>query len=425
MLKLLRKHGKWIMAILGVFLMVIFLLPQRGGGPRRDISKVVYAYAYDNEPVSLLEKQNAEAEVQELTQLTVKYNGKDYPLLNELGFARADIVQHPDEFLLLLVAARHMGLQPSADMVQQFTANVTNMPMEDEDPQQAQLAHYAIQDLALVRSLLDSVGDVVKVSEPDLEHQAASTLQMVSLNIVDYAAANYMEATTQPSQKQIETQYNKFKDTLAKNASASDPLGFGYKYPNRVKLQYIGVLDADLLDPVVAGEPGYQWQVDARQYYLAHPDEFTEAATEPSTLPSAATSRPVSFDDLSPDTQQKIVKAVQENAVAALDAKITSRLTQQLTADWGEYQTAMSNNQPPPMTQFNCPFNSSAYLPALADSIQNDFHVRPRVGLLASSWLSADTLELQEDIGPSILTSGPQAGTSFPDYATQAGFSQN
>src|SRR5207247_1415583 len=83
---------------------------------------------------------------------------------------------------------------------------------------------------------------VIKISDPLRKHSAAQELQSISLNVVDIPAADFAKNVPPPTTQQLTEQFNKYADFLpGRIDDQKNPHGFGYRYPNRVKLQYIEV----------------------------------------------------------------------------------------------------------------------------------------------------------------------------------------
>ena len=90
--------------------------------------------------------------------------------------------------------------------------------------------------------------DVMKISNPMLDLAVAKRWQMLTLNVLSFPASDYLaKIAARPTPEQIRNQYDSFSDRIAEQyGMAGDSLGSGYKYPNRVKIDYIGVKQADV-----------------------------------------------------------------------------------------------------------------------------------------------------------------------------------
>src|SRR4051812_30314094 len=106
MYRLLQKHGKHLMAVFSVFLMIAFTLPsamKRAGGS----SPVIATYA-DGDKIHADEAYNSRKHWELLNSIPLRQG----PLgMVALGPAAAEhIAKHPIEFLLLQKEAEKMGV---------------------------------------------------------------------------------------------------------------------------------------------------------------------------------------------------------------------------------------------------------------------------------------------------------------------------
>jgi hypothetical protein len=423
MQRFLRDNSKKVMALFSVVLMVLFFLPSLSGNnsSRNGDADRTVATVYGNEKISAYEQETAKQEWELVTRQLYydRGNGDDQhaPIAEKLGQgAVAAIDNNPLSFLLLMKEAEHLGITVSNDQLQEAVKNqVANMPDPADDSYPRALS--AVHDLLLVYNLLDRVSDVVKESGPRVIRNLALTQQDASLNVATIPLANYLAAATQPTREQLQTQFNLYSQTLAGTPTATNPLGFGYLYPNRVKVQYIGFNMQEIRRAVQASRPMIDWETQARRLYRTHTADFPIPTTNPATQPLASASTQPAWEDLPTDVVTQVYNKVYDIAQNEAAGKIRDAMNQQLEADWLAFHNAAAGGTALPTTSFGVTFDSDGYIPALATSLQNQFSAVPIDAVDNSSVKSAAELATLATIGTTV----DSQGQPFAQYATTAG----
>lgn len=123
-----------------------------------------------------------------------------------------------------------------------------------------------------------------------IKHIASFEQQSINVEFVRFDSAVFAESQDEPSEQQISDHFNKYKSFVAGDVTDDNPYGFGYKLPDRVRLEYIAVKMRDIADIVT--EPT---QEDAERYYMNNKEapEFQEAVPadpcDPTSLPTQRT----------------------------------------------------------------------------------------------------------------------------------------
>lgn len=335
MYKLIQNNQKKLLAIFGVLLMVVFIIPPAAQQMGTERNPVVGNIGKQN--IYAGEMQNAKAEWTWLNERAMRGRfGQNVPLAGwmlsniitssnpttardfRLGF-EADqigsqiaetIAKHPELFLLLQKEAERDGFIVTDDDARSFLINRLRVSRESLNDNPLMIA--AVRAMLLIGTELRHLNDAIKISSPAWRMQAAANLQKIRLNLVDFRATEFENQVPAPTPQQLREQFEKFKDKPPGEFSATNPLGFGYQVPTRVKLQYIEVPHAQVVDAVlhhisppladgeVAHDPSdtsYDWEVKAAQYYEEHKEDYknippptTKPATNPATSESATKS---------------------------------------------------------------------------------------------------------------------------------------
>lgn len=364
--KLLRKYQKKVLAVLGVLLMIAFVATLGpGGGMGRTRGEVVVAHI-GKTPVYDREIQSAKTEWSWLNQfagsgmggqrvpfpmglLTQSLIGNDpfgsqnfmvqYRAMQTAARISEDIDKHPELFLLLQRDAERNGLGVSQDEVGDVLVNRLRIPIESDAAKNGGIA--AVRGLLLVAAEIHHLQDIMKVSQPVWRHEAAQQYQTVRLNLVDFRADEFEKSVPAPTPEQLRQHFEKYKEFAPRQADApanpADPLGFGYRIPPRVKLQYIQIPRAQVVESLKGSpEKQYEWMVQAASYYQSHPDEFrnTPPATAPGTTQPA--SEPASQPAIKPfeEVKAQIIQKLLEPEVEKQITSIQNQITSELNSDW-------------------------------------------------------------------------------------------
>jgi len=119
-----------------------------------------------------------------------------------------------------------------------------------------------------------------------IRHAASFEQQAGDVEFVRFDSSFFADKQEEPSQQEISAQFEKYKSFEAGDVTDDNPYGFGYKLPDRVRLEYIAVRIRDMADIVV--KPTAE---DAELFYMNNKDapEFEESvpadACDPNSQP--------------------------------------------------------------------------------------------------------------------------------------------
>ena len=151
-------------------------------------------------------------------------------------------------------------------------------------------------------------------SENELRHLYRDLKERIDLKVATIKATDLLAEMPDPTEQQIQEQFSKNKDVFAGKYSQSNPFGFGYKQPDRVKLLYLFV-GGDVVERVTVPS-----DKAVRDYYRDHRKEFEKAASTEEAASEPAEDAPATQPDQGPrkfsDVKDKIVKTLKSEAVA-------------------------------------------------------------------------------------------------------------
>ena len=423
MYRFVQKHGKKILAVFSAFLMISFAasgMLSRGGGSHNP----VVGRIGDGEKIYALDVFLARQDWQLLSRIPVGAQGRTMASLLGPG-VEAEITKQPVLFLLLQKESEKLGVTVSEDNLQTMLANNPNLTTTDADRNDQ--IRRAVRGLLLVINGAQRAASVIKITDPMVRHQLAQIQQSITLDMVDFTTAKYLEqAKAQPiTAEQLKAHFEKYADTVAGDVSDANPFGFGYKYPDRVKLQYVAITRADVRKAVEASKKPYDWEVEARKYYRQNPAQFKADATtqpKPSFDLSAPTTRATTkpYEEVQQQVRDQLISTETERRMNA----IRDRLVSTMASDWVAYRNTVgaasaSATQPatapttaaaPPST-VGVPYASFEYLQKLAQQIQQnkDLGVLPTAVSIADRWLTTDDLNKLPGVGQAHLNGVPMS----------------
>jgi hypothetical protein len=459
MYKFFRDNQKKLLAIFGVVLMIAFVMPTTMKNPNGpDPQRVEGMIGLDK--ITLDQTRAAEDEWHYLAQRVMVHanmGGQQQwvPVTQALlpSEVSAEMQANPNTYFLLQYEARKMGMVPQYQDAADFlvndqvgirTSNGAVVALESlNDNATRTIAGQYMANLLMVTSAFQRVANSVKVSDPLVQHQIAEQSQQIKVRVVDFAAKNYEAKVGAPTDEQLAKHFEAYADVVeGAPATEKDPFGFGYKYPNRIKIQYLIIPRAEVRKAIKAGQSDYDWQVRAQRYYIEHQKDFitTTQASNTSGLslgvaaPITSTTKP--FEEVQDEVMNRII----EPLVDALQTRIQTDLSARMAADYEAWLKANPNGPATaPATQeaavpttapatsapaiTNAPFRSYEYLQKLAGDVLRQYKVTLTIGSATDSF--KDMLELQALPGiGSVSFDTPQQSNVDPSSFTRISFAQ-
>lgn len=266
MLKFFRKFvlNKAVMVVIASFLMVLFLLPGvdifTPDGSSQPIGTV------DGEVLRMHHRQTANAEMRTLATMGL---GQALPA-DELSW------------LLLIREARQHGLYASPAEARGFIDQLQDSMQIDPRAAAQQvgvseeLMLQALQHFLMVSDLQEMIFSAGRPSEPRLAHFVRDMQSTASADVAVIDAEHLLDSVDGPSEADIQAHFEEYRDD---RPSESEPYGFGYFLPRRVKLEYLAVpLSRVEANIEIEESDAYGFYIDNPQLYLP---EDAEGEGEP------------------------------------------------------------------------------------------------------------------------------------------------
>ena len=326
---LMRKYSKPLMAFFGVILMIVFLAGYSytsgmgKGGSSFVIGKL------DGQPLTTGDLTIATIDVRILRRL----NPGLVPWLSQRNNTDAAI-----QFYLLLREARQNGFLPdyntaAAELSDKRVQKRVEAVMQNSS-YVAQNIVQAIGDYNQIQALANFVYGAAQPSDPQLAHTISELESSLQIGYIRLRAADNAGAMPSPGAALLQTLFSRYRTMLPWDPSspaapptvAGHQYPFGYRYPDRVKIEFMKFQSAK----VRAGMKVTFADVQAAyRYYQNHRDEF---AVEP---PASAdsTSAPTVYKPFAA-VKAKLIRQQQDKRIELLFRRMTEYATRQTGKVW-------------------------------------------------------------------------------------------
>ncbi len=432
--KLVKKHQKKLLAVFTAGLMVIFVMSSASSfnsGPSDPVVATI-----GDEKIHAQEQYDSRRLWERLQKIPIANlpSARADQMVSAASILGQDAVElinrEPESFLLLQKEAQRMGLIASRDGVEELMKN--QRALSDTSPvEQVLETRQAFTALLLVKAGYERAISVMKTPTPQKKYDAAMMGQSLKVNLITYDSNEFKSALPAPSAVELKTQFDKYANELAERPSESNPFGFGYKYPDRVMLEYLSVRRTELHDAVKKSKSDADWELEARKQYLRYASDYptsrpsaaplAASTTAPSTLP---TTRPLAFADYRDQIVNQLQSAAEDQMLDGVRKKIASTMA----GDWAAYKQAVNPTTKPttqpaagPMSSIGVPYGSAEYMPTLALVIKQGFKFVPQVLRFNRDWQTEKDLAGLPGIGSAELEFDYRQQTrplTFPQYAT-------
>jgi hypothetical protein len=332
MYKFLQKNNKKLLAVFGVGLMIVFILPQVAFDKNRGTSREVVGHI-GSEPIHAGEARLAYDQWRQL---------REQELTFVLGPVGEDIEKHPTLFVLLQKEAEQLGLRvPDAQVDETLRGIQTASAMRGRPSPNIQIKP-ALRSLMLVLELFQRVESGLKPSRPLALREAADQFQRVKINLVHYSAEDFKKDVPPLNEADVVRQFDVYKNADPGVAAGGNTFGFGYRIPAQVKLRYLTIPKNEVAHSVRKAKSEFDWQVAARIHYrenLADYPATQPAETQPASGPStknSATTTPTTGPTTKPfaEVQEQIIGELIAPDVENKVEEIANSIRDRISADF-------------------------------------------------------------------------------------------
>ena len=427
------KHGKKTLAILGSILILAFLMPSsgltgRGGGGSRAVGTIGGATVHSDD---VLETQAAFQSVSRLEAQTRSPDGSPGQFVS-LPQALFDpqqfgpqlgnrLASNPLLWNLLVRESAENGVTPSD---QQMDTLLSSPMIYLQDPGTGKLVSLkdinpsvrdqfkpGLRGLLAVYQNFARRRNAIKFSTPMIDDALAKQNQEVRVRLASFAASDFEKDITPPTDDELRAQLDAYANDPAGPITATNPFGFGYRFADKLRLQWIEVPRAEVAKVIEASKSPELWDEDAIIYYQKNQDQFQTTPTVSPAINAAAkpTTRPFA------EAKSDVLEKLRGPQIEQLQKKIVTRLSQQMTIDAQRIREKAPTTQAAADTNttYGVPLGSGEYLQKLADDAQKQFGVKLTVATQGAPLTQAELSAMSTGIG----------GATVEDPASQYGFS--
>lgn len=443
MYKFIQRKKTLLLAIFGVLLMIAFLLPIGFGQMQTNQDDIVVGRVGD-EPLTVGERRQAISDLdamrfiepapqapemqfmQRSTNFAPLFKLAESNPFGQGGRVAAMLIQSPETYALLQREAKAAGIQPDPNTVEElFETYYRNSP-SIKRAEDAQYFRGVIERFLLVRDHYMRVLGNVKPTRPQAL-QSIIGQQQPTVNIAEFPATDFLAEAPAPTEEQIVAHYNKYAAVTALpqfSLAATQPVQFGYRAKDRVKLQYLELPAADLavaamkslkpVDLVALDSVAYAYFIANQELFQTTPatqpatapatGPATNPATQPATVPAAKpTTRP--FAEVRGDIRRKILaNEVVAATASAEDVAAAAQTRQKVDAAAEAIRKALRDRlekdyKDAVAAKDLARIEKVDYLETVANDIQKAHGLRPAVKSLASDFLTPSDLSALPGIG--------------------------
>jgi hypothetical protein len=373
-----RKYNKIILAVGGSLLMIIFLIPQAASSWIGQPGDQAVGRLGGRE-ITIKDLRTADAEMRLVASLNQQAamtmpRGEDANL----------------RWMLMVEEARQQGLHSSTAHAQQILqawqiSDQQIIDIKNEIRATDAFIYQALRHWQMVMQLQQMVAGTLRVSEPAMRSFARNVQSNISVNIVPIASERLVDKVDEPTEEELQ---NLFAQNAKVAPGQSKPFGFGYRLPNRVKLEYIAVPFETVQKSVIISE------VEANRYYLEHPDEFVPEVE--GVLPD------VKIDPLPyREVREKIIAQLADRKTAEKQDQIVKTIQAELAETTRNYERDGDSGY--------LIVGRLADFQAIALQIQRDYGVLPKIVRIEDRWIPIAEISDIDEFGGSFMIVGSGA----------------
>lgn len=391
MFKFLRKYNKWILAVGGTLLMVVFLVPQaiRSLSQRAAVGNAVWAtIGDDGEEVPVSERRRCEVELEVLENLS------------RAGY-RIGIADKPEHWYLLVREADEAGLLGGRAR-DQLPPEILNSLAGRVESSQA--LDQALSKTFAVGRMFDLYQRAGKLSDNRVRADAERLFHSVDGRAI-VLVAEADDAPAAPTESEINAQFEKYRDLSPGGREANlDPdqpdaeidfpeenvAGFGYKLPDRFKIEWLRVSRDSVRKLIEASDELNDIALIMHWKRNQQAKGFPEVDENAATIPDRV--RDDLLDELVTAKLDAIRKFISDRLLASWRRLKAPEGYYELPADWADRRVKF---------------------PALAEAVQTEFTGLdlPSYQAVGDRWLTLDDLADLEGLAGS-ATDKYAAGTT-------------
>lgn len=333
MMKWFRKHTNKLLAVFTALLLVVWL----GGQALRDMftpnpNDQPLGQAYGKK-IYEFDRRYAQQETTLLARLGIPWSkpwvGSDFRALQyDFNEPITEL-----EWVLLKEEADDIGADIPLAQVNKFKQA---LGASDQAVRQIAARHsvsvdtinVAIANYLRILNAFAQVKKSVRVTEPELRTLAKMNQEKVEVKWIGLPAEAFVDEEQPVTEDEIQQQFNALRDTPA----GEGEYGAGFKYPDRVRIEYI-VANVDAVAPTVTIS-----REEAKEYWKRNKETFLKPDSKDAEPEKTAESQPATVDyyETFMEAENDVVARLQQQRAPAETQRLLNELlATQFVPDWG------------------------------------------------------------------------------------------
>jgi hypothetical protein len=399
-MSLMRKYSKPLMAVFGVVLMITFLLGYAYTSGVGSGTPTMIIGHLGSKPVTNTELVPYQIDVHVLRIMAQNDSQFAQEYMNwESNSSHSDL---PLKFFLLVKEAQQYGLMPDnefpADMqgTKAFERAIASVTANSNFA--VQNVAQALGDLSMVDRMYQLATQTATPSRPQVLHYVTRITTSLQVQYVKLTAREWLKHHhVQPSPALMQMLYHRYKSVLPWNPNrtakppniASARFPFGFRYPDRVKLEYLkfnAAAVARTMHPDLADVSA------AYAYYQAHKSDFE--ITPAKTVKGKKT--PARYEPFKA-VKAHLVQEQIEKKIQAMFARMASMANHLANRPWKAFDASGYRKRvaPADWVQYG----------VIADKLAARFGYKPDVGRI-SQWATESEIAAHRDLGNALTAPG-------------------
>ena len=244
-------------------------------------------------------------------------------------------------------------------------------------------------------------------SEPEIRHYARDTEEKLSVKLVALDAERFIDGNEVVSDADILAHFDKYKNTLPGEGDAE----YGYKYPDRVKVQCI-IADVKRIATQVVitdEEVKAHWKRNRAAYKITEDVPTSQpATTQPTTQPATTkVTREKTFSEAMMDVQRQL----REQKAQQLADQAMRKASQDLLKPWYEVQVDRQTGYKPIVEAAK----AADFMQKVRDQVAAEFGIQ--IDYMEFGPISRDDLNKNPEFGPFMVAGSNADRIRMADFA--------
>lgn len=343
LMKFLRQYNKRILAIVTAFILVSWLV----GEPLRqllqpDPSKTEMGTAF-GATIRARDLVPAQNTTNILTLLGVPWQN-----LGRVAAASGDSIQIVHWYLLSR-EAQQSGIRATQRDIDEFFVRQRLTPeyidlVRNRNGVSLGQIRAAVGEFLAIGRMAESAGGLVTPTEGQVRHYVKELFDKVNVRLATFKASEFADPSEAISDAELNSQFEQYRGVSAEE----NDLGYGYKWPRRVRVEYLSARVDDLLPTIQIADE------EIRRYYRKNKDsrefttfEFKTPTTAPGTT-APAQPQIVATQKSFSNAQEQIVKTLKERQAVGRIRDGMDRIAADLGQPWLDVPAGKDGYKPVP-----------------------------------------------------------------------------